>query len=76
MLGMLYILSRMKNLTETFLVNEALLAIAAPDFPLMREEWAAEDAEAAAHKAWLDSLDEWYERMYSHDPYPHDDVLS
>lgn len=70
----------MTTLSETFLIAEAILAIASPDFPLMREEWAAEDAEAAAlaaaHKAWEDSLDEWYERMYAHDPYPHDDVLS
>jgi len=70
----------MKNLAETFLVTEALLAIAAPDFPLMRAEWEAEDAEVAAQLAayekWVAELDEWYERMYDHDPYPHDDVLS
>jgi hypothetical protein len=59
----------MTNLTETFLINEALLAIAAPDFPLMREEWAAEDAYAAAEEAYWNrilekELDEYYEREY------------
>ena len=59
----------MKNLSETFLVNEALFDLAAPDFPLMRAEWEAEDArEAAEHDYWNKvmerGLDEYYEREY------------
>jgi hypothetical protein len=57
----------MKNLSETFLVNEALFDLAAPDFPLMREEWETEDAEAAALEAYwdrIDDLDKYYEEEY------------
>jgi hypothetical protein len=54
----------MTNLTETFLINEALLDLAAPDFPLMREEWAAEEAAEAADQAWNGLMDEWYEKEY------------
>jgi hypothetical protein len=59
----------MKHLSETFLVTEALLEITAPDFPLMRQEWADEDA-------FLD----WYENFYAaesdYEDYIYDEVLS
>jgi hypothetical protein len=54
----------MKDLTETFLIAEALFDLAAPDFPLMREEWAAAEAAEAADQAWNDSLNKWYEEEY------------
>jgi hypothetical protein len=64
----------MTNLTETFLIAEALFDLAAPDFPLMREEWAAEDAYAAAEDDYwnkvrekeLEEEDDWGYLKYLH----------
>lgn len=62
----------MTNLTETFLIAEALFDLAAPDFPLMREEWAAEDAYAAAEDDYWnkvrekDGEDDWGYLKYLH----------
>jgi hypothetical protein len=68
----------MKNLSETFLVNEALFDLAAPDFPLMREEWEAEDAATAAaeaaYEAWVADLEYWYEKNYGYDRYMHPEL--
>jgi hypothetical protein len=69
----------MKNLSESFLIAEALFDLAAPDFPLMRAEWEAEDAMIAAeHDYWSKQLErereemeyrEW-EREYARMQYP------
>jgi hypothetical protein len=65
----------MKDLSETFLIAEALFDLAAPDFPLMREEWATEDAYAAAEDDYWnkvrekdeeDDWDDWGYLKYLH----------